>query len=60
TVAGDHAANDLFGAGAESWRQRFIANGIQVQAVSKGLGEYPAFVERWIDGLKKLSGREDR
>ena len=55
TVAGDHAANDLFGAGAESWRQRFIANGIQVQAVPKGLGEYPVFVAQWLEGLKKLS-----
>jgi sirohydrochlorin cobaltochelatase len=60
TVAGDHAANDLFGAGAESWRQRFIANGIQVQAIAKGLGEYPVFVEQWLDGLKKLSERENR
>jgi sirohydrochlorin cobaltochelatase len=60
TVAGDHAANDLFGAGAESWRQRFLASGIQVQAVPKGLGEYPVFVAQWLEGLKKLSGREER
>ncbi|MDR2055594.1 MAG: sirohydrochlorin cobaltochelatase [Desulfovibrio sp.] len=60
TVAGDHAANDLFGAGAESWRQRLIASGMQVQAIARGLGEYPAFVAQWLDGLKKLSDRGER
>ncbi|MDR3320538.1 MAG: sirohydrochlorin cobaltochelatase [Desulfovibrio sp.] len=55
TVAGDHASNDLFGSGADSWRQSFIANGIQVQNIPKGIGEYPAFVEQWLSGLKKLS-----
>ncbi|MDR3358433.1 MAG: sirohydrochlorin cobaltochelatase [Desulfovibrio sp.] len=60
TVAGDHAANDLFGAGEESWRQRFIANGIQVRAIAKGLGEDPAFVAQWLEGLKKLSDRDAR
>jgi sirohydrochlorin cobaltochelatase len=54
TVAGDHASNDLFGADPESWRQRFLKNGIQVQGIAKGLGEYPVFVNRWVEELKQL------
>jgi sirohydrochlorin cobaltochelatase len=58
TVAGDHADNDLFGPEADSWKQRFTADGIQVRSIAKGLGEYPAFVARWIAGLEKTAGRE--
>jgi sirohydrochlorin cobaltochelatase len=50
TVAGDHALNDLFG--KESWKQTFIANGIQAETVTRGLGENPALAEQWVDGLK--------
>lgn len=40
-VAGDHAANDLSGEGADSWKSRFEAAGYEVRCVLKGLGEYP-------------------
>jgi sirohydrochlorin cobaltochelatase len=53
TVAGEHAANDLFGKGEGSWKSIFTANGIQVETIGKGLGEYPALVEQWIQNLKK-------
>jgi sirohydrochlorin cobaltochelatase len=60
TVAGDHAVNDLFGSEDESWRKRLLASGIQVQPVPKGLGEYPAFVARWLAGLEKAAERDIR
>ncbi|MDR3362524.1 MAG: sirohydrochlorin cobaltochelatase [Desulfovibrio sp.] len=52
TVAGDHALNDLFGKEADSWKQTFIANGIQVETVARGLGENPALAGQWVEGLK--------
>ncbi len=58
TVAGDHAVNDLFGPEANSWKGRFAAKGMQVQAVAKGLGEYPKLVAHWLAGLKKMSGQK--
>lgn len=51
TVAGDHAMNDLFGADAASWRQRLIAQGMQVEAVPLGLGDNPAMTRQWVQGL---------
>ena len=38
-VAGDHARNDMAGAGKESWKNRIMAKGIKVIPVIKGLGE---------------------
>jgi sirohydrochlorin cobaltochelatase len=52
TVAGDHAINDLFGDEPDSWKQRLKAAGIQVAPVPKGLGDYPVFATRWLDGLR--------
>lgn len=58
TVAGDHALNDLFGDKADSWTKQFEAEGVKVEAVKKGLGEYPDFVVRWVEGLKESAGAE--
>lgn len=55
TVAGDHAVNDLFGPEKSSWKQVFVANGMQVETIRKGLGEYPALVDLWVQGLKGLA-----
>ena len=54
TVAGVHAADDLFGEDEDSWKQIFIANGIQVEAIDKGLGEYPGLVALWLRNLKDV------
>ena len=51
TVAGDHAVNDIFGPEKDSWAQSFIAKGIKVERIAKGLGEYPVFVERMVANL---------
>lgn len=41
-TAGDHARNDLAGAGAESWKSQLEATGIECIPELRGLGEYPA------------------
>jgi len=51
-VAGEHAANDLFGPEEDSWKEVFTANGLVVETNLRGLGEYPALVERWVQNLK--------
>lgn len=57
-VAGDHASNDLSGEDEDSWKSRFEAAGYEVSCVLKGLGEYPAvrqvFLEHVADSMKKL------
>ncbi|MDY3619023.1 sirohydrochlorin cobaltochelatase [Agathobaculum sp.] len=39
-VAGDHARNDLAGAGEDSWKSVLESEGYDVQLLNKGLGEY--------------------
>lgn len=39
-VAGDHAKNDMAGDDDDSWASQLKAQGIQAEAVLKGLGEY--------------------
>lgn len=41
-VAGDHARNDLAGEDDDSWASVLEERGFAVEAVLKGLGEYPA------------------
>jgi len=44
-VAGDHAKNDLAGAGDDSWASRLQAQGLAVEPVLRGLGEYAGIRE---------------
>lgn len=44
-VAGDHAMNDMSGP-EDSWRERFRAEGFEVECVLKGMGEY--------EGIRRL------
>lgn len=55
TVAGDHAVNDLFGPEKGSWKQTFMASGMRVETIEKGLGEYPALVDVWVQNLKSVT-----
>ncbi len=41
-VAGDHASNDMAGDDENSWKNRFLRDGYEVECILKGLGEYPA------------------
>ena len=59
TVAGDHAMNDLFGDEPDSWKKKLSAAGFTVETINAGLGENPAMVSRWVDGLKATLGEAD-
>ncbi len=39
-VAGDHATNDMAGDEPDSWKSLLRAEGVEVECVLKGLGEY--------------------
>lgn len=47
-VAGEHAVNDVAGAGADSWKSRLTAAGYPVTCVMRGLGQYPGVRELFI------------
>ena len=52
-VAGDHARNDM--AGEENSYVTVLKNaGYPVEAIVKGLGEYPQFRRIYVDKLEKL------
>ena len=44
-VAGDHATNDMAGDEPDSWKSQLEREGVQVQCILRGLGEYPAVRE---------------
>lgn len=48
-TAGDHARNDLAGAGAKSWKSQLEAAGIECVPELRGLGEYPAVASLLAD-----------
>lgn len=53
-VAGDHAKNDMAGDDPESWYSQFKEVGYEVEAVIKGLGEYPGIRKILVNHLKSL------
>lgn len=53
-VAGDHAKNDMAGDDPESWYRQFKDAGYEVEAVIKGLGEYPGIRKILVNHLKAL------
>lgn len=57
-VAGDHAKNDMAGDKPESWYNQFRAEGYEVEAVVKGLGEYPGIRRILVEHLKRLEDSE--
>lgn len=48
-VAGDHALNDLSGEEEDSWKRVFEREGYEVRCILKGLGEYPAIRDIFLD-----------
>ncbi|PID89659.1 MAG: hypothetical protein CSB01_00800 [Bacteroidia bacterium] len=57
SIVGDHANNDLNGVSGEknpeeqSWRERLEAEGYKINAVMKGLADYPEIVAIWLSHL---------
>lgn len=52
SVAGDHALNDMAGEEADSWKQMLTQAGIECVPVLKGMAEYDALADLWIENLK--------
>ncbi len=52
SVAGDHTVNDLAGDDPDSWKSVLTAAGIECVPVVKGLAEYDAFADIWVDHLR--------
>lgn len=53
TVAGDHSINDMAGDEDDSWKSMLKEAGIEGVPVLKGLAEYDAVVDIWINRLKE-------
>lgn len=51
-VAGDHATNDMAGDEPDSWKSVLEAQGLEVETVMKGLGEYDAIRELYLKHLE--------
>lgn len=52
SVAGDHARNDMAGDEPDSWKNQLAAHGITVHIVLKGMGEYDAVADLWVNHLR--------
>ncbi len=52
-VAGDHACNDMAGDEEDSWKNQFAKDGYPVSCILKGLGEYPAVREMFVEHARK-------
>ena len=48
-VAGDHAHNDMAGDAEDTWKAVFADAGYETQCVLKGLGQYPAVQQMFVD-----------
>lgn len=48
-VAGDHAHNDMAGDAEDTWRAVFANAGYETRCVLKGLGQYPAVQQMFVD-----------
>jgi sirohydrochlorin cobaltochelatase len=57
SVAGDHAMNDMAGAGNESWQSILSAAGITCVPILKGTAEYADIVAIWVDHLSDALSR---
>lgn len=53
-VAGDHATNDMASDEDDSWKSILNKNGIDTAAEIKGLGQYKAIQDIFIDHLKDI------
>lgn len=51
-VAGDHAVNDLSGAGEDSWKSILEKEGYEVSCMLKGLGEFGQVRKIYLEHLK--------
>ncbi|MCX5883414.1 MAG: sirohydrochlorin cobaltochelatase, partial [Deltaproteobacteria bacterium] len=55
-VAGNHVLKDMVGDNEHSWKSVIEKHGISCKPVLKGLAEYDAIVDIWVDHLKTIVG----
>jgi sirohydrochlorin cobaltochelatase len=55
-VVGNHTLKDMAGDNAHSWKSILEKNGISCKPVLKGLAEYDAIVDIWVDHLQTIVG----
>lgn len=48
-VAGDHVMNDMAGESADSWKSMFQQEGLEVNCVMRGIGEYSGIQEIYLN-----------
>lgn len=53
-VVGNHTLEDMAGNSAHSWKSVLEKHGISCKPVLKGLAEYEAIVDIWVDHLKTI------
>ena len=51
-VAGDHANNDMAGAGSDSWKSQLEGAGYTVQPIMQGLGDIPGVRRLFVEHLR--------
>lgn len=52
-VAGEHACSDMAGDGEDSWKNRLLREGFQVETVIQGLGEYEQVREMYLEHFEQ-------
>lgn len=55
-VVGNHTLKDMAGDNEDSWKSVLDKHGISCKPVLKGLAEYDAIVDIWVDHLKTIIG----
>lgn len=53
-VAGDHANNDMAGDEEDSWKTSFIAEGIEVQCILAGLGQFSEIQDIYVKHVRAV------
>ena len=56
-VAGEHAIRDMAGDEEGSWKRTLEKAGIQCVPVLKGIAEHDAFIDIWVEHLKKAESQ---
>jgi sirohydrochlorin cobaltochelatase len=58
-VSGDHANNDMAGDDKDSWKSILEADGYEVEALLRGLGELPGIQSLYVENVKRaIAGLE--
>ncbi|MCT4543087.1 MAG: sirohydrochlorin cobaltochelatase [Vallitalea sp.] len=57
-VAGDHAHNDMAGDDDDSWKNILTANGVEVETITKGLGNNKEVRQIYINHLKEVMNKQ--